>query len=279
LEQGQALRSPHKQRSSRVLQDPDVGCLVYSARTLWFLGYPDQALTRIYEALSLARHMMHPYSIVWCHVFAARIHQKRREWQAAQEQAETAFTGASEHGFELWRAAGTIFMGRGLVEQGKVESGIVLIQQGMGDWQATGAGASTVLGSQEIYLAQAYGMAGQVNKGLHLLGETLARVDDAGVRYCEAELHRVKGELLLQKGAHNTTRAETCFHQALDIARRQQAKSWELRAATSLARLWQSQGKRQDAYDLLQPVYGWFTEGFDTADLKEAEALLGELKA
>jgi predicted ATPase len=277
LEQGQALRNPHKQRSDRVLQDPDVGCLVYGARTLYYLGYPDQAITRIYQALSLARHMTHPYSIVWCHIFAALIHRQRREWQAAQEQAETAFAGAREHGFALWRATGTIFVGRWLAEQGQVESGIAQIQQGLVDWQATGANLSVT--GHLTFLAEAYAMAGQADAGLRALDDALGQAHDTGIWHM-AELYHLKGELLLNAkcGVRNAELTpEDCFQKALDVARTQQAKSLELRAATSLAHLWQSQGKRQDAYDLLAPVYEWFTEGFDTADLQEAKALLQEL--
>ena len=126
-------------------------------------------------------------------------------------------------------------------------------------------------------LAETYGKMGQVEAGLHTLAEALAATDEREQRDMEAELHCLKGDLLLQQTAPDASQAETCFHQALDIARNQQAKSLELRAATSLARLWQSQDKRQEAYDLLAPVYGWFTEGFDTADLQEAKALLSEL--
>lgn len=125
-------------------------------------------------------------------------------------------------------------------------------------------------------LAEAYSKSGQVTERLAAVGEALALVDGMGPRYCEAELHRLKGELLLQQTTPDPCQAEGCFQQALQVARRQAAKSWELRAAMSLARLWQSQGKHQDAYDLLAPVYGWFTEGFDTADLQEAKALLDE---
>jgi predicted ATPase len=126
-------------------------------------------------------------------------------------------------------------------------------------------------------LAEACGKADHVEEGLSLLAEALTLVDKSGYRYWEAELYRLKGELRLQLSSDNVHEAETCFHHALDIARNQQAKSLELRATTSLARLWQSQGKRQDAHDLLAPVYGWFTEGFDTADLIDAKALLNEL--
>src|SRR5262249_36022780 len=126
-------------------------------------------------------------------------------------------------------------------------------------------------------LAEAYGRAGQAEEGLRLLAEALAHVDTTGERYYAAEVYRLKGELLLRQAIPDEAQAETCWHQALDIARHQQTRSWELRAATSVARLWQQQGKRAEAYALLAPVYGWFTEGFDTADLQEARALLEEL--
>jgi predicted ATPase len=127
-------------------------------------------------------------------------------------------------------------------------------------------------------LADAYREGGYPDEGLDVLAEALAVMDTTEVRFYGAELYRLKGALLLKQVVPHSSQAEACFHQALDIARQQQAKSWELRAATSLARLWQSQDKRQDAYDLLAPVYAWFTEGFDTADLKDAKALLEQLE-
>ena len=141
-------------------------------------------------------------------------------------------------------------------------------------WVCRGGARSLWLGQ----LAEAYGQAGQAEEGLNILAEAPTVIDKSGVRYPEADIHRLKGELLLQLSTDNTAEAETCFHQARDVARTQQAKSLELRAATSLARLWQSQDKRQDAYELLASVYGWFTEGFDTADLKDAKKLLEELE-
>jgi predicted ATPase len=126
-------------------------------------------------------------------------------------------------------------------------------------------------------LAEAYGTLGEPEAGLTVLTEALTHVETTGERYYEAEIYRLKGELLLQQHSDNQADAEHCFQQAISIAQSQQAKSWELRAATSLTRLWQQQGKRQEAHDLLAPVYGWFTEGFDTADLQDAKALLNEL--
>ncbi len=149
------------------------------------------------------------------------------------------------------------------------------MEQGLTAWHATGAEVLRPYGL--ALLAEAHSRMGQHEDGLTLLAEALAVTNVTEEHRWEAELHRVKGELLLAQETDNAMEAETCFHQALDIARHQQAKSWELRAATSLARLWQQQDKLQDAHDLLAPVYEWFTEGFDTADLQEAQGLLNEL--
>jgi len=159
--------------------------------------------------------------------------------------------------------------------QGQGEAGIAAIRQGLAADLATG---STLYQPYCLgLLAEAYGAGGHPEEGLHSLAEALAVMDTTEVRFSAAELYRLKGALLLQQAVPDAAQAEACFHQALDVAREQQAKSWELRAATSLARLWQSQDKRQEASALLAPVYEWFTEGFDTADLQEAKTLLQEL--
>ncbi len=182
---------------------------------------------------------------------------------------------ATEQKFAQWVTAGNFQRGWALAMQGQGEEGLALMQQGMAAVLTTGAEIFRLIFL--AFLAETYGKIGQVEAGLHMLAEALAVTNERGQHDMEAELHCLKGELLLQQTAPDTSQAETCFHHALDIARRQQAKSWELRAATSLARLWQSQDKRQEAHDLLAPVYEWFTEGFDTADLQEAKALLNEL--
>jgi predicted ATPase len=165
--------------------------------------------------------------------------------------------------------------GWALAHQGQVKEGIEQITQGLRAHRGTGAVA------QRLYflalLAEAYDIMGQPEEGLTVLTEALTLTETTGERWHEPELRRLKGELLLQQSSDNQAEAETCFHHAITIARSQQAKSLELRAATSLARLWQQQGKRQEAHDLLAPVYNWFTEGFDTADLKDAKVLLDEL--
>jgi predicted ATPase len=185
-------------------------------------------------------------------------------------------TLATEQGFPQWLAAGTFFRGWALAAQGQAEAGIAQLCQGLAAWRATGAeiGRPRWL----TMLAEAYGSVGQTEAGLTVLAEALALVGTTGQRVYEADLHRLQGELvLLHAGADGGAEAEPCFQQALAVAGRQQAKSLELRAAINLARLWQQQGKQVEARDLLAPIYGWFTEGFDTADLQEAKTLLEEL--
>jgi predicted ATPase len=173
-------------------------------------------------------------------------------------------------------ATGTTLRGWALAEQGQVEEGIVQIRQCLDTSRATGAklGRSYFL----ALLAEAHGKVEQAEEGLSALTEALTLVDKSGERFYEAELYRLKGELVLQSGIWSReSEAETCFQKGIVIAHKRQAKSLELRTATSLARLWQSQGKRDEARELLAPVYNWFTEGFDTADLIEAKSLLDEL--
>jgi predicted ATPase len=200
----------------------------------------------------------------------------RKEQQAALEQIEEQTALASEQGFENFMARETLWRGRVLSEQGRVEEGIAQLRQGLVAHQAT----ESVLGRSFIlaWLAEAYGKVGQVDEGLTVVAEALTAVDRTGERVQEAELYRLRGELLLQHAMAQQEAAEACFQQALAIARRQQAKSWELRAAMSLSRLWQHQGQRAAARELLAPIYGWFSEGFDTADLQETKALLAALE-
>jgi predicted ATPase len=277
VEQGITFYNPQQHRFLTVLYgyDPMVFCLSLAANVLWLLGYPNQALQRSHEALALAQELSHPLSLTLALEFAAILHQFRREGQAAQKRAEAAITLSIEQGFPYWLAEGTIRRGWALAEQKQVEEGITQIRQGLASYQATGA---EVLRSYYLaLLAEACAKGGQSEEELSILAEALALVYKTGERFYEAELYRLKGELLLARPAHQTAEAEACYHQALDIARHQQAKSLELRAAMSLARLWQRQGKRDTARQLLAEVYGWFTEGFDTADLQEAKALLAEL--
>jgi TOMM system kinase/cyclase fusion protein len=278
LEQGIALYDPHKGRSSafRGTQHPGVACLAVVAYVLWLLGYPDQALQRSHEALTLAQELAHPFSLGFALLWAARLHLCRREGHTVQERAEAMMTLAAEQGFAAFLAQASVHRGWARTKQGQAEDGIQQIRQAMAALRATGAEwlRPYFLG----LLADAYGQAGQGEEGLPALAEALATVDRTGERGYEAELYRLQGELLLRQAVPEVAQADVCFQQALAVARRQQAKSWELRAAMSLSRLWQRQGKRTEARELLAPLYGWFTEGLDTADLQEAKALLEALR-
>jgi tetratricopeptide (TPR) repeat protein len=247
----------------------------FAARTLWYLGYPDQALTRNQEAVTLAQQSASRYNLGIILSWAALFHQFRREVRVTQEHAEAAIRLAKEQGVPSLRALGSVLRGWALVQQRQVRNGIEQITQGLTAWRATG----TEIGRPYwlALLAEAYGTMGQPEAGLTALAEALTLVDTTGERAQEPDLYRLKGALLLQQHTDNQAEAETCFQHAISLARSQQAKCFELRAATSLARLWQQQGKREEAHDLLAPVYNWFTEGFDTADLQEAKALLDAL--
>jgi len=278
LEQGMALYDPHQHHSHAFLygQDPGVACLSLAALALWVLGYPDQALARIHEALTLAYERPHPFSLARALIYTGRLHQFRGEPHLTQARAEAAVTLSTEQGLVYWCAEGTILRGWALAAQGQSVEGIAQMCQGLATHQATGA--ELVRPYLLPLLAETYAQGGRVDEGLRVLDQALVSVHTTGERWWEAELHRLKGELLLALSAEKYAEAETCFHQALDSARRQEAKALELRAARSLARLWQQQGRRAEAQALLAPIYGWFTEGFDTADLQEAKALLAELE-
>jgi predicted ATPase len=277
--QGIALYDSQQHRSSVFLYGEDAGviCHSYAAWTLWFLGYPVQGRTQMDEALALAQQSAHPFSLSFALGAAAIFHQLRREERVTQERAEATISLAQEQGFLYWMALGAILRGWALAHQGQAKEGIEQITQGLRAFRATGA---AILRPCFLSLiAEAHGMIGEPEAGLTVLTEALTLVDSSGERFYEAELHQLQGKFLLQQSLDHQAEAEACFHHALEVACSQQAKSLELRAATSLARLWQGQGKRQEAYDLLAPVYNWFTEGFDTADLQDAKALLNELGA
>jgi len=277
LEQGIAHYDPLKHRSHIVLfgQNEGVVCLCRAALVLWYLGYPDQALARGIEAFTLAQELAHPASLAYVRYWVAFLYHHLREVEKTQEWTDASIAVSTEHGFAYWPPQGMMLQGWVLVERGQVAEGIVRMRQGLVALQATGTDI------QRAYslglLANAYRQIGQISEGLATLDEALAAVDKTGGRWGEAELHRLKGELLMRQAGSNAQQIEICFQQALVVARRQQAKSLELRAAMSLSRLWQKKGKQQQARELLAEIYGWFTEGFDTADLKEAKGLLEEL--
>jgi predicted ATPase len=219
----------------------------------------------------------HPFSLAQALLTAAYVHQWRREVAAAHAQATAAMTLVTAQGFAQFGLRGTVLHGWALAMQGQSEAGLAEIRQGLAAELAT---ESTLFQPYFLgLLAEAYGVGGHPEAGLELLAEALTVMETTDLRYYDAEIYRLKGALLLQQAVPDAAQAESSFQQALTIARQQQAKSWELRAATSLARLWQQQGKRDEARALLAPIYNWFTEGFDTADLQEARALLAALKA
>jgi predicted ATPase len=254
-----------------------VQCLVYTGLALWCLGAPAQGLQQSQAACTLARELEHPLSLATALYWAARLHLLRGEAQAAQDQDEACIALSTAHTMPQFLAAGRFTLGWALATQGQAEEGVTLMRQGVADVRATGNRLS--LPAFLAVLAEVSGTLGQVDAGLAIVAEALELVEQTGIRWYEAETYRIKGTLLLDQVVPDAVQAEACFQQALVIACRQEAQSWELRAATSLARLWQSQGKRQEAYDLLAPVYNRFTEGFDTADVQEAKGLLDELRA
>jgi predicted ATPase len=284
VERGRVLYDPQQHHQLTFVyggHDPGVCCGVIAARILWLLGYPDQALQRSREALSLGRDLSHPFSLAFALFWAALVHQFRGEREAVQEPTETAMILATEQGFPRWEMLGNVLRGWVSVEQGYIEQGIGQIRQGL----AGDASAAEMQAARAI-IAEAYGKAGKPEEGLSVVAEALAKAHKTGLCFYEAELHRIKGELLLaQEGGNQNAKgkreevseAEGCLKKAIEVARSQSAKSLELRAVMSMSRLWQQQGRKNEARQKLAEIYGWFTEGFDTADLKEAKALLEEL--
>ncbi|MBI3800922.1 MAG: hypothetical protein HY268_28595, partial [Deltaproteobacteria bacterium] len=281
-EQALALSDPGQRRSAIALSGVDLGVfsLVHLANILWLLGYPDQARQRSHEALTLAQGIDHPSSAALVWFMNTILHRFLHGAQAVQQQAEALIALSNEQRFPFLLAAAIARRGWALAMQGQEEEGIQQIHQGMAADRATGT--ELFRPYHLALLAEAYGKAGQREEGLTALAEALGAVDKTGERMYEAELYRLKGQLTLQSQVQGPksqveTEAEECFLRAITIARQQQAKSLELRAVTSLSRLWQQQGKKTEAHALLAEIYGWFTEGFDTKDLQEAKALLAEL--
>ena len=247
----------------------------FGAVVLSCLGYPDQSGRLIEEALILTPELAHPHSQAFALGCAAKLAHYRSDKETVLKHAQATCALSTEQGFPFWVAWGMIFQGWAGAELGRKAEGIAQIRAGLATYHTT----ECVLWLPYFLavLAEAYGRSGQAEEGLSVLAEAVALVDRNQERFYEAELHRLRGELLIEQAQKNEPEGEAAFQQALVITRQQEAKSWELRAATSLARLWHSQGKTAEARDLLAPIYGWFTEGFDTADLKDAKALLSEL--
>ena len=277
MEEVIALYDSHKHRTLAIRygQDPAVTARAWGALAIWLLGYPDTALQIIEEARQLAGEMGHPPSLAYALGWSAVLHRFRREHAMALERAEAVIDLSVERNFAIYSAWGTTAKGWALSNMGRKLEGVELVRIGLSGLRSTGLKGA--MPQQLAMLAETLAANTQVSEGLRTLDDALAMVEDSGERNYEAELYRLKGELLLQQSAGSTAQAETNFWNAISVAREQQAKSLELRAAMSLARLWRYHGKRAEAHELLAPVYNWFTEGFATGDLQDAKALLVEL--
>jgi TolB-like protein/predicted ATPase len=280
LEQGIALYDSEK-HSSNVFTygyDSGVACLGFGSIVLWHLGYPDQALKMSDQARDLASKLPHPLNLAFAASFAAWYYSLAGSMKAAQEQADAAIAISDQYDIAMFLAWGKLMRGWALIGQGEIEDGIAISRQGIDEWRASGTllATSWCLG----ILAQGERRAGRIEESLALLTEALDFASSAGEHFYEAELLRLRGEVLLTSDdGQGTLEAEQCFHQAIALARQQRAKSFELRAVMSLARLLQQRGKEAEARQILAEIYSWFTEGFDTTDLKDAKALLDQLRS
>ena len=277
LEQAIALYDPERGREAafRCGFNCASNSYLFLARILWHLGYPDQAVRCSKQAIAIAEEISHPFSLACALSWAAAVHHLRREPGRTLEVAEADLALTTEQIIPFFAAQAMVLRGWALFEQGQHEEGIAQLREGFAAYRATGA--EIECSHWLALLAEAYRDTGQTEKGLGVIAEALDHVAQTGIVYYEPELHRLDAALRLRLENPDVRGAEASLRHALEIARQQQAKSWELRVATSLARLWGEQGRRAEARDLLAPVYGWFTEGFDTADLKDAKALLDEL--
>jgi class 3 adenylate cyclase/predicted ATPase len=273
LEQAFAQFDSAHRALSFFLQDPLVPLLNYLSNDLCCLGYLDQGRFRSKAAVEEASKSDRPFSLLTALSGACRVDWATRSHEELLARADALIAVADEQGFPWQRAVGIVYRGWALGGSGQTAEGIALLEAGVVAYRATAA--VTWVPFFLTLLADAGGMAKQRDQGLAHLAEAERLMAETEERWAEAELHRVQGELL--RAGHDPDAAERSFSQAIDIAQQQSAKFWELRAATSLARLWYEQGKRDAARDLLAPTYGWFTEGFDTPVLKEAKALLDEL--
>jgi adenylate cyclase len=242
---------------------------------LWTLGYPDQALRAMEEALALAEELAHPFGLVFTLWHTAPLHQQRGDTRLAEERVAALIGLATEQGSPQFLARGLTLRGWLLVDRGEHEAGMAELHRGMAAYRAAGRGRER--SHFLALLADACCRVGQIEQGLEVVAEALESARVSGERLYETELHRTQGELLLSQAVPAEADAERCFSEAIAVARRQEAKSLELRAVTSLARLWQRQGRVEPARQALAEIYGWFTEGFATRDLREARALLDEL--
>ncbi len=256
--------------------DPGSCARAYKSLSLGLLGYPDQSLAWCRDMLALAEALAHPFTLGLALWVACGLHELRREPDAFREFGERMIHHGAEKGLGLIALAGNVYRGEAMTHHGEFAEGIAQMREGINALRSIGT--LHTLSINLAGLAEAYARCGNVDDGLATVEEAFAMTRADGEKFCLPEIHRIKGELLLARSANDRDAAEAAFGEALLVARALQAKVLELRAATSMARLWRDQGKRDEARALLAPVYGWFTEGFDTLDLKEAKALLDELR-
>jgi class 3 adenylate cyclase/predicted ATPase len=272
-----ALYDPaeHRPLATRFGQDLRVAPLSYRSRALWLLGYPEAALADTDQAISNAREIGQAATLMYALGNAPFTYFECGNYAKAMAVVDELATLADEKGAVFWKARGLSLQGSLLALTGKASDAVLMITSGVTAIRSTGA--TLKLPIHLGHFARAHADLGHFDEAWRCIGDTMTAVETTKEKWCEAEVHRVAGEIALKSPVPDATKAQAYFERALAVARAQQAKSWELRAATSLARLWRDQGKRDEAHDLLAPVYGWFTEGFDTLDLKEAKALLNEL--
>jgi predicted ATPase len=272
-----SLYRPEEHRDSTFHYGQDIGvsAFVILSWALWHRGYPDQSARAADRALALSRQLGHAHTLSHAYWFAGMTAVFARDVATACAYGNDCVALASEHGFAHWAAYGRILQGWADAQRGEATTGIARFRDGMAAAEATGSRLSRPF--HLALLAEALALAGKIEEGLAALDDALATAAVSGVRGCDAEIHRLCGELTGRLPYSDPAKAEDSFRTALAISREQGTRGYELRAATSLARLWREQGRRAEAHDLLAPVYGWFTEGFGTADLKEAKALLDEL--
>ena len=278
LDQGMTLYDKARHRSHAFIyggHDPGVCCRKVASWASWILGYPARGLEESVASLRLARELDHPMSIIVALVWACVFRDLRREVHEVGEHAQSLIALSTEHEISQWLAAGTIIDGFVRAELGGAAVAIIQIRRGLAAYEATGAHLFRPYFLS--LLARAYLKAGTPHEGLGVIGEALERVRTTGERVWEAELMRLEGELRLAASPHDVAEALDCFQRAIEVARRQKARSWELRAAVSLARLLVAEGRLAEARGALATVYDWFTEGLDTTDLREAKALLDDL--
>jgi predicted ATPase len=272
-----ALYDPveHRPMAMRFVYDLRAGALNFGALAVWALGYPEAALARTEQALREAREIGHAGGLMAMMFLTCLIELMGRNYTAAQAQSVELIALAEEKGSIFWKAAGMLARGWLLGSTGKTLDAVGIFTSAIPAWRSMGA--TIYLPACLTHLGKACAELGQFDEAWSYIDDAITTVKTTKQTWYEADVHRTAGKVALMSPEHNAAKAEACFKRALEIAHAQQAKSFELRAAMSMARLWRSQGRRDEARELLAPVYGWFTEGFDTLDLKQARALLDEL--